>query len=140
VYFKTCLWGRLLGSHSRLIPVSHSSAWLEFRTWLFSCWPCVLLGYLLRVFSPRGPPNKWSRFGSCCSRWVPSLLSLFYRGYRLLKVFTVKHPGATSFLVGTYHAFGIEPRKGYGLKGSLQIIWVPRSMVRQPTCRRQWGQ
>jgi len=36
VYFKTCLWGRLRWSHSRLIPVSHSSPWREFRTWVLS--------------------------------------------------------------------------------------------------------
>jgi len=44
------------------MPVSHWSPSLEFRTWLFSCCPCVLLGFLLAVVRPRGAPDKWSRF------------------------------------------------------------------------------
>ena len=135
--FKTCLWGRLRWCHSRLMPASHSSPWLEFRTWLFSCCLCVLLGFLLTVVSPRGPPTSGAIFRSCCSRWVPRLLSRSYRGYRLLNLFAVQHPGATWIPVGINHAFGTDARKGYELKGSLQTVSIPSSMAGLPTCRSQ---
>jgi len=60
--FETCLWGRLRKCHSRLMPASQSSSLLEFRTWLFSSCACCLWGFLLTVVTPRGAPNKSSRF------------------------------------------------------------------------------
>ena len=57
-----------------------------------------------------------------------------------LIVLAVQHAGATSFPVGTYHAFAIDALKGYELKSSLQIVSVPGSMAGLPTCRRQWCQ